>query len=121
MKFLLDAQLPRRLARLLNELGHDAIHTLDLPNRNATSDADVIAAADRQDRIVVSKDDDFRVSLLLTGRPRRLLRVTTGNITNDDLIALVRNNLDAIDEAFVDASHVELSADHLVTHETPSR
>jgi predicted nuclease of predicted toxin-antitoxin system len=34
MKFLVDAQLPRRLARLLTATGHDAIHTLDLPRGN---------------------------------------------------------------------------------------
>ena len=30
MKFLVDAQLPKRLALLLNDLGYDVIHTLDL-------------------------------------------------------------------------------------------
>jgi predicted nuclease of predicted toxin-antitoxin system len=31
MKFLVDAQLPRRLTYRLREAGHDALHTLDLP------------------------------------------------------------------------------------------
>ena len=35
MKFIVDAQLPKSLTRLLAELGHDAIHTLDMPERNA--------------------------------------------------------------------------------------
>ena len=30
MKFLIDAQLPKLLTSLLRELGHDALHTLDL-------------------------------------------------------------------------------------------
>jgi len=34
MKFLVDAQLPRRLARWLQASGHDAIHTRDLPEGN---------------------------------------------------------------------------------------
>jgi predicted nuclease of predicted toxin-antitoxin system len=34
MKFLIDAQLPRRMVRWLSAAGHDAIHTLDLPDRN---------------------------------------------------------------------------------------
>jgi len=29
VKFLIDAQLPRRLARWLNDRGFDAIHTLE--------------------------------------------------------------------------------------------
>ncbi len=36
MNFLVDAQLPRRLARILTGAGHDAVHTLDLPNANRT-------------------------------------------------------------------------------------
>jgi predicted nuclease of predicted toxin-antitoxin system len=31
MKFLVDAQLPRRFCGWLTEAGHDALHTLDLP------------------------------------------------------------------------------------------
>jgi predicted nuclease of predicted toxin-antitoxin system len=31
IKFLIDAQLPVRLARLLQRAGYDAIHTRDLP------------------------------------------------------------------------------------------
>lgn len=55
MKFLIDAQLPARLARHLHEAGHDAIHTLDLPGQNRTTDAEIARLADAEDRIVVSK------------------------------------------------------------------
>ena len=41
MRFLVDAQLPRRLARWLQDKGHDALHTRDLPAGNRTEDADV--------------------------------------------------------------------------------
>lgn len=54
MRFLIDAQLPRRLARELNAMGHDAIHTLDLPDRNATTDGEIVAVADRDARIVIT-------------------------------------------------------------------
>lgn len=39
MKFLLDAQLPRRLVIKMQAAGHDAIHTLDLPLGNRTPDS----------------------------------------------------------------------------------
>ncbi len=39
MKFLVDAQLPIRLARLLQEAGYDTIHTRELPQQNATPDS----------------------------------------------------------------------------------
>jgi len=44
--------------------------------------------------------EDLERDYLLRGAPRRLLRVTTGNISNADLIALFRHRLDAIEEAF---------------------
>jgi predicted nuclease of predicted toxin-antitoxin system len=56
VRFLVDAQLPRRLARELVESGHDAIHTLDLPEKNATWDSEIMAVADREDRIIVTKE-----------------------------------------------------------------
>ena len=83
MKFLVDAQLPVRLALLLNGAGHEAIHTSDLPNGNASTDAQVVEIADAQDRVVVTKDRDFRDGHLLTGSPRKLFIVATGNISND--------------------------------------
>ncbi len=38
MKFIVDAQLPRRLAASLKWWGHDVLHTLDLPSGNRTPD-----------------------------------------------------------------------------------
>jgi predicted nuclease of predicted toxin-antitoxin system len=36
MKFLIDAQLPMRIANLLENLGYDVIHTNFLDNREYT-------------------------------------------------------------------------------------
>ena len=41
MKFLVDAQLPRRLALAMLAQGHDARHTLDLPDANQTTDEQI--------------------------------------------------------------------------------
>jgi predicted nuclease of predicted toxin-antitoxin system len=38
MRFIVDAQLPVRLARFLHERGYDTLHTKDLPLQNATPD-----------------------------------------------------------------------------------
>ncbi len=46
MRFLVDAQLPRRLARWLVQKGHDALHTLDLPSANRTTDEEITSLAD---------------------------------------------------------------------------
>lgn len=38
MKFIVDAQFPQKLSNLLKDLGFDAIHTLDLKDKNAIGD-----------------------------------------------------------------------------------
>ena len=113
MKFLVDAQLPARLARQLNEAGHDATHTLDLPEKNRTGDEEVYRVADSEGRVVVSKDHDFRDGHLLRGTPQRLLIVATGNVTNRDLLVLFEQHLEAIVAAFEGANLIELGPDHL--------
>lgn len=91
--------------------GHDVIHTLDLPARNATPDRAVVAAADQADRVVVTKDSDFAESQARSGRPRRLLHVTTGNISNRDLGDLVAAQVGAVVAAFeLGAVSVRLTA-----------
>lgn len=95
MRLLVDAQLPVRLVPLLIELGHDVVHTSELPNGNRTPDREITRIAEVQDRIVVTKDRDFVDGHLLSGAPRRLLLVSTGNIRNDDLIDLFAGYSDA--------------------------
>ena len=116
MKFLVDAQLPSRLARFLRQAGHDVVHTSDLPDGNRTPDRQIAELADSQSRVVVTKDRDFRDSHLLVKSPRRLLVVRTGNISNDALLVLFEAHLDAIVEVLGDADFAELDAEALVVH-----
>ncbi len=117
MRFLVDAQLPKRFCAWLVESGHDALHTLDLPLGNRTSDSEILDVAEREQRIVVTKDDDFVQSYLVTGRPQGLLLVSTGNIANDDLERIVRGHIRTIAMAFESASFVELGRESLTVHE----
>ena len=116
MKFLVDAQLPRRLARQLAAAGHDALHILDLPDGNKTSDLALMERAEREDRVVITKDADFVIAHTLNARPRNLLLIATGNIANDALEALMRANLPRIVQAFDECDFVELGKDHLTSH-----
>ncbi len=90
MKCLIDAQLPKDLARLLETWGIDAIHTSDLPADNRTTDKEICVLSTAEQRIVVTKDADFTQSYLLKGTPQSLLYISTGNISNDALIELFR-------------------------------
>lgn len=117
MKFLVDAQLPRRFCDWLAEAGHDVMHTVELPQGNRTTDDEILDVAEREQRIVVTKDDDFVQSFLITGRPAKLLLVSTGNISNNELEQIVRAHVLDIVGAFEGASFVELGREVLTLHE----
>lgn len=116
MKFIVDAQLPRRLCRDLAAAGHDAIHTLDLPLGNYTPDGDIASLAAREERVVVSKDSDFVTKFLLHGAPPKLLLISTGNISNDALSRLISANLSVLEAAFQKNSFVELNTLAITIH-----
>jgi predicted nuclease of predicted toxin-antitoxin system len=118
MRFLLDAMLPRRLARRLIASGHDAVHTFDLQAGNRTIDRDISAEADREGRAVVTKDADFVSAHVIKESPSRLLLVSTGNIGNDELEGLLFSQLAAIEACLMGPGLVELTRRGLVVHES---
>lgn len=116
MKCLVDAQLPRQLAGWLSTRGHDALHTLDLPGRNQTSDSETNALSIREQRIVITKDADFVASFTLSAVPYKLLLISTGNLPNVELLRLIASNIVAIEQVLAEHSFVELSRTNLIIH-----
>ena len=82
MKFIVDAHLPKKLSSFLLEQGHDSLHTLDLPNKNATKDSEINQLSLNEKRVLISKDLDFIESLLISDKPYKLVAIATGNIAN---------------------------------------
>jgi predicted nuclease of predicted toxin-antitoxin system len=99
VKFLVDNQLPRELARWLNEHGHDAVHVLDRSQGQA-DDRQIWSETIAEGRIVVSKDEDF---FILATRPNdtgRLLWLRIGNCRTQSLLTSLEASLPAILQAF---------------------
>jgi predicted nuclease of predicted toxin-antitoxin system len=69
---LVDAQLPLRLARVLQSAGCDTIHTKDLPPRNASPDSEINLRSMQESRIVSTKDRDFLNSFIIKQQPYKL-------------------------------------------------
>lgn len=92
------------------------MHTLDLPLGNRTTDTEILDVAERENRIIVTKDDDFVQSHLISGRPEKLLLVATGNIGNAELSVLLQNNLGEIVQAFDGGNYVEIDREALTIH-----
>ena len=114
MNVLVDAHLPRKAAAWFRNAGCDAIHTLEMPNANRTTDAEIRQRAELEQRVVVSKDADFVNSHILIGEPSRLLLVSTGNITNRELEQLLVPLMPTIIAEFQTHSFLELSRSGIV-------
>lgn len=116
MNFIVDAQLPKRLANFFNQQGHDTLHTINLPRSNETGDHRIIDIAKESARIIVSKDKDFYYSAILDKEPIKLVMVSTGNIHNNDLINLFRENLDKICEFIEQHQIIEIDTTSVTIH-----
>ncbi|MFM7426331.1 MAG: DUF5615 family PIN-like protein [Elainella sp.] len=77
MKFLVDAQLPIHLVRLLQEAGYDTIHTKELPQQSATPDSIINFVSIQEERVVITKDSDFVDSFLTVQQPYKLLLINS--------------------------------------------
>ena len=116
VKFVVDAQLPRRLALWLRQRGHDAIHTLDLAQQNQTPDPLLLALADKDGRVLITKDTDFEVAYQLGHGPSRLLLIATGNLHNDELLALFARQDETLLRLLSQHTFIELSRTQVIVH-----
>jgi len=116
MKFLIDAQLPRRLATHLKHTGLEATHTLELPEGNRTKDRTLVTISLTEQAVLVTKDSHFVQSFLLKREPWKLLLVSTGNISNDELLRLFELNIKQITDAFRTFDFIELNRTNIICH-----
>ena len=109
MKFLIDAHLPPSLKEVFRQAGHDAIHTLDLPDRNSSRDSLLNEVSVIEERVVVTKDTDFYYSHILQNRPWKLILVRTGNLGLKETKRMFENHLPEIENALKSCSLVGLN------------
>ena len=116
MKFIVDAQLPRSLSEFLKTKGHDSIHKIELPEKKATDDNDVLRLSLEEKRIIISKDNDFFESYIVKEQPEKLVLVTTGNIPNKQLLKLFNMNMERIEELLLKFNVIEIDRTNILVH-----
>ena len=116
MKFLVNAQLPRWLAFWLQQRGHDVIHTFHLTQQNRTPDPFLLALSNQDARVLITKDTDFEITHELGQGPPKLLLITTGNIHNDELLALFVRHDETLVRLLSQHTFPELSRSQLIVH-----
>ena len=109
MRFVVGNQLPPSLSRLLAEAGHDSVHVA-MVGLDGSADETVWAWAAREERIVVSKDEDLFFLANRRGDRGRLLWVRIGNCRREQFHDAFSRSLAAIVSAFESSQRVvELS------------
>jgi predicted nuclease of predicted toxin-antitoxin system len=86
MRFLVDAQLPRALARWLTAKGHEAEHVDDCGLGQA-SDEVIWERATSVRAVIVTKDADFAQRKALIGYGPSIVWVRLPNTRRQDLLA----------------------------------
>lgn len=86
MRFLIDAQLPPALVKLLEDAGHQAEHVADVGMEDA-GDTDIWNYALQNGAVIVTKDEDFpyRHSQAPANSPA-ILWLRIGNCTRKALL-----------------------------------
>ncbi len=102
---------------MLKAKGFDVLHTDDLPNKERTHDNEIRIIAKEENRIVITKYNDFFDSYILSKSPPRLLLISTGNIINKALFILFEKNFEMMIKYFDSYSFLELTNDELYAHE----
>ena len=103
MRFLVDAQLPPALARLLSEHGHVAEHVTDIGPGDAP-DREVWRYALSCEAVLVTKDEDFSTMLLVGNTSPVVVWVRVGNTRRRTLLEWFEPLIDRIVE-LVDAGN----------------
>lgn len=70
-----------------------------------------------ENRVVITKDTDFLQSFMVTRIPAKLLLVTTGNITNNELLAIFSSKKDLLLAALQNYDMVELNISEIIAFE----
>ena len=99
MNYVVDANLSPRLAALLRDAGHDAVHVRDIGLRTA-SDDEIIDYAISADRIIISHDTDFGTLLAYRelSKPSFILIRSSDPVDVDHQARLIVANLDAMSD-----------------------
>ena len=99
MKLLLDENLSRRLVPVLQQAYPQTSHVVLLGLERA-GDREIWHHARACDFVIVTKDEDFVGLLGVLGFPPRLIRILSGNASNDRVAKALLDARERIEASF---------------------
>ena len=122
MRLLVDQNLARRVAAALRDAGHDAVHVAERGMAQA-DDAEIVALAEAEGRVIVSEDTDFGALLAHSGTqtPSFVLLRGAEPMVPDDQAALLIANLPAVESDLVEGAIVVFARGRIRVRRLPIR
>jgi len=96
MKFVCDVHISYKVQNFLQKQGYIALHINEVLDKWITTDIAICQYADENDLIIITKDFDFVDFYHIRKSPRKLLKITLGNIATNNLIKLISEALPLI-------------------------
>ena len=117
LKFIVDTQLPPVLASFLCRKGFDAIHTTSFKDGHLLEDEQITQIAIKQNRIIITKDNDFSEYFFLKGAPPKVLHLSVGNVRNREMIDWLESVLNLILPSFESGSElIEINLKEMISY-----
>lgn len=122
MKLLVDQNLAQRVAAGLREAGHDAVHVAERGLERA-EDAEILALASAEGRVIVSEDTDFGALLARSGAqaPSFVLLRGSEPVTPDGQVATLVANLATLESDLAEGAIVVFSRGRIRIRPLPIR
>jgi predicted nuclease of predicted toxin-antitoxin system len=122
MRFLVDANMSPRVARILTDGGHDAVAVRDLGLHHAPDDQ-ILEHALTDDRVIISHDTDFGTLLAVSGqsKPSFILVRSADPLTAEQLGRLLLDNLNVMTNDLTTGAIITLARGHLRSRRQPLR
>ena len=96
MRFICDVHISFKVVNHLVSLGFETFHVNKILDGWNTKDKEICKYADLHNLIVITKDSDFRDSFFIHKTPKKLIKINLGNISNQDLIRIITENIHSI-------------------------
>lgn len=107
MKFLVDQNLPPRMALRLAERYPGSVHVITL-GMDRSKDGSIWSHAMAHGFTIITRDGDFQQLSFLKGAPPKVVMLRIGNRSAKEIVALLEGSLETIDAFLVDPDNALL-------------